>query len=85
MSTYHRLAVALTAVGIVTAGLSANALGANARAADDSFGRQVSMYAQMSFGQGHDAHEVICTHDGMTMTFASFGAMLRHMHMHAHC
>jgi hypothetical protein len=35
-------------------------------------------------GQREGAPSVTCTHDGMTMTFPTFGAMVRHMQeMHA--
>ena len=70
----RRFAVALATAGIVTAGFSATAL-----AADEPFGQHVSMCAQMSLGQRDNAPQVTCTHDGITMTFANFGAMVQHM------
>ena len=74
MSTHRRFTIALAAAGIATAGLSASAL-----AASEPLGQHVSMCAQMSLGQRDNAPQVTCTHDGITMTFANFGAMVEHM------
>jgi len=74
MSTRHRFTIALAAASIATAGLSASAL-----ASSEPLGQHVSMCAQMSLGQRDNAPQVTCTHDGITMTFANFGAMVEHM------
>ena len=42
------------------------------------FGQHVAMCAH-ALGARDDAPAVTCTHDGMTMTFANFGAMVEHM------
>jgi hypothetical protein len=72
MRTLRILALASVA-GALLAGVAAS----NAVAADP-FGRHVAMCAQ-ELGQRADAPAVTCAHDGMTMTFATFGAMVEHM------
>ena len=74
MPRIRRFTVALAITGFAATGLSATAL-----AADEPFGQHVSMCAQMSLGQRDNAPQVTCTHDGITMTFANFGAMVQHM------
>ena len=76
MSARHRFTIALAAAGIATAGLSAGALSAS-----EPLGQHVSACAQMHLGQRADAPQVTCTHDGDTVTFANFGAMVGHMRM----
>jgi hypothetical protein len=68
----HRLIV-LTAGAALAAAFSGSALAAG------SFGQQVSMCAQMHLGQRDNPPALTCTHDGMTMTFATFGEMVQHM------
>ena len=71
MRSSRRLTI--TAVAAVLAGVaSANAVAA------EPFGQHVAMCAHQ-LGQRADAPAVTCTHDGMTMTFANFGAMVEHM------
>ena len=74
MFVFRRSAIALTAVALVGAGAASGAA-----AADQPFGSHVAECAQMSLGQRADAPQVTCTHDGMTMTFPNFGAMVQHM------
>lgn len=74
MSTFRRIAIATTAAALVGAGATSSAL-----AAGEPFGQHVSDCAQISLGQRAGAPEVTCTHDGMTMTFPTFGAMVQHM------
>lgn len=74
ISIPRRLAVALAAAGTIAAGTSASAL-----AADQPFGEHVSTCAQMSLGPRTEPPAATCTHDGMTMTFPTFGAMVLHM------
>ena len=69
-----RLALTLSVAGLAAAGVAGSAL-----AADPPLGQHVSMCAQMSLGERADAPTVTCTHDGVTMTFANFGAMVAHM------
>lgn len=68
-----RLTIAVTAVAALAAGVSGNA-----SAGEEPFGQHVSMCAH-ELGKRADTPAVTCTHDGMTMTFATFGAMVQHM------
>lgn len=61
----------LVATAIVAATLAGTASAA-------PFGQQVAMCAH-ELGARDDAPAVTCTHDGETMTFANFGAMVEHM------
>lgn len=70
MHPVRRLTIAAAALA---AGLPGSAL-----AAEEPFGRHVSMCAH-ELGQRVDAPVVACSHDGTTMTFATFGAMVEHM------
>lgn len=74
-----RMTAALVAA-VAVGGLS----GANALAANDppGFGLHVAMCAKEHLGKRADPPAVICTHDGMTMTFPTFGAMVQHMREH---
>jgi hypothetical protein len=74
MSTFRRNALALTAVALLGAGAASSAA-----AAEQPFGAHVADCAQMDLGQRPDAPQITCTHDGMTMTFPTFGAMVQHM------
>lgn len=47
--------------------------------ADDAFGQMVAMCAQMDLGERGNPPTVTCVCDGETMTFANFGAMVKHM------
>jgi len=73
MRPVRRLTIAAAALAALAAGLSGGAL-----AAEEPFGRHVSMCAH-ELGQRAGAPAVTCTHDGTTMTFATFGAMVQHM------
>ena len=72
MRNLRRLVVAAVAGALLAGAASSNAIAA------DPFGQHVAMCAQ-ELGQRADAPAVTCTHDGMTMTFATFGAMVEHM------
>jgi hypothetical protein len=72
MRSLRDLRIAAVAAALLTGGTPTSAVAA------DSFGQQVAMCAHQ-LGQRADAPAVTCTHDGMTMTFANFGAMVRHM------
>lgn len=71
MGNLRRLSVA----ALVVAGLAGAAA---TSAAADVFGQHVAACAH-ELGQRPDVPAVTCTHDGMTMTFANFGAMVEHM------
>ena len=47
-------------------------------ASAEPFGQHVAMCAHQ-LGARDTAPTVTCSHDGMTMTFANFGAMVQHM------
>ncbi|HEU0247898.1 MAG TPA: hypothetical protein VFR38_12505 [Gaiellaceae bacterium] len=72
-----RLTVAAPA--LTAAGALVLALGGSAAAAPVDLGRHVAMCAQGHLGQREAPPAVMCTHDGMTMTFPTFGAMVQHM------
>ncbi|MDH4101752.1 MAG: hypothetical protein OEW52_03495 [Thermoleophilia bacterium] len=65
----------------VAAGLALTLGGSAAAAPGDSadFGRHVAICAQAHLGQREASPALTCAHDGMTMTFATFGGMVRHM------
>jgi hypothetical protein len=63
-------------IAAVAAAMLATATPASAVAS--SSGQHVAMCAH-ELGQRADAPAATCTHDGMTMTFANFGSMVRHM------
>ena len=71
MHPFHRLSIAAVVVAAVAGGAAVNA-------SAEPFGQHVAMCAH-ELGQRADAPAVTCTHDGMTMTFANFGAMVEHM------
>ena len=69
-----RFVVTVIAAAALAAGVSSNAL-----ASDGPLGRDVSACAQTSLGQRVDPPAVTCTHDGESMSFPNFGAMVAHM------
>ena len=69
----RRSALVLGATLALAAGSAGGAL------ADNTFGQHVAACAHGSLGQRADPPSVTCTHDGMRMTFANFGEMVRHM------
>ena len=73
MRPLYRLTIAIAAVAALAAGVSGTAF-----AAAEPFGQHVSMCAH-ELGKRADTPAVTCTHVGMTMTFATFGAMVQHM------
>jgi hypothetical protein len=72
MHSFRRLTIATIAAAALAGGASTNAV------AGAPFGQHVAMCAQ-ELGQRAGAPAVTCTHDGVTMTFANFGAMVQHM------
>ena len=62
----------------VLIGMALTGITSSTASADDSFGQHVAMCAH-ELGQRADAPAVTCTHDGMTMSFPNFGAMVQHM------
>ncbi|HEX6758512.1 MAG TPA: hypothetical protein VF086_08885 [Propionibacteriaceae bacterium] len=72
-----RLVVLVAAVGAAVAGPSGSAFAAPDSA---SFGQHVANCAREHLGQRANPPALTCTMpDGSTMTFPTFGAMVRHM------
>jgi len=71
------LVAALTATGAIALTLAGGA--AAAPGPEGTFGPHVASCAQEHLGARDGAPAVVCTHDGMTMSFATFGDMVRHM------
>ena len=68
-----RLSLVLIIITAVFAALSGSAL------ASETLGTSVSACAQMHLGQRDNPPALTCSHDGTTLTFATFGDMVRHM------
>lgn len=77
MPSPTRAPFSLAAVGALALAVAGTAVAAPSRSAD--FGRHVAACAQEHLGQRTDPPQITCTHDGMKMTFPTFGAMVRHM------
>lgn len=77
MSRLIPAAASLTVAGALAFALGDAALGAPSLSAD--FGQHAATCAQEHLAQREGAPSVTCTHDGMTMTFPTFGAMVQHM------
>lgn len=73
MHRIHRLTLTAVAVSALATGVAGTAV-----AATEPFGQHVSMCAH-DLGTRASTPAVTCTHDGTTMTFATFGAMVQHM------
>jgi hypothetical protein len=69
----------LAAAGALTLGSAGSAAASAPQAA---FGQHVASCAQEHLGQRAGVPGVTCTHDGTTMTFPTFGAMVEHMRGH---
>lgn len=57
----------------------AAATAAPATLADSSFGQQAAACAQADLGARPNPPALTCTHNGTTMSFPNFGAMVQHM------
>ena len=77
MSRLIPTAASLTTACALALVLSGSAMSAPSPSAD--FGQHAATCAQEHLGQREAAPAVTCTHDGMTMTFPTFGAMVQHM------
>lgn len=72
-----------TAATLASVGALGLASGATAQPAPPAdVGQHVASCAQEHLGQRDGAPAVTCAHDGMTMTFPTFGAMVLHMREH---
>jgi hypothetical protein len=82
MSRLIQTASLLSTTGSLALVLTGNAIAAPNPSA--GFGQHVAMCAQEHLGEREGAPRITCSHDGMTMTFPTFGAMVRDMQeMHA--
>ena len=71
-----RLLHSVAAASVAALGL----VGTSTAAAEPSeLGQHIASCARESLGQRADAPAVTCVHDGMVMSFATFGAMVEHM------
>lgn len=77
MPALRRSISTLAAAGTLALGFGGNAAAAPSASAE--LGQHVASCAQEHLGQRAGAPAVTCTHDGMTMTFPTFGAMVQHM------
>lgn len=68
-----RLSLILIVITAAFVALPGNALAGEPR------GASVSMCAQLHLGQRDNPPALTCSHDGTTVTFATFGEMVRHM------
>lgn len=73
MRPIRRLTLTTAAVAALATGVAGTA-----SAAAEPFGQHVSTCAH-DLGMRASTPAVTCTHDGATMTFATFGAMVEHM------
>lgn len=76
MLNARRLVPTVLTGAVLAVGFSADALAA---ANPAEFGQAVAECAQTHLGQRPNPPSVTCTHDGTTMTFPTFGAMVTHM------
>lgn len=63
---------------LILAASAVSAVALVGTASAEPFGQHVAMCAHQ-LGARDNAPAVTCSHDGMTMTFANFGAMVKHM------
>jgi hypothetical protein len=75
MSIPTRAAAALAPVAVLALAGGASAAPSPAAA----FGQHVAACAKEHLGQRDAPPTVTCGHDGMTMTFPTFGAMVEHI------
>ena len=77
----HRTRVALLAsTGALALGLTGSSAAAPGPSAE--LGQHIAGCAQEHLGQREAAPGVTCTHDGTSMTFDNFGALVGHMQEH---
>ena len=77
MPTLTRAVTTLAVAG--TLGLGVGGIAAAAPSASAELGQHIAGCAQEHLGQREAPPAVTCTHDGMTMSFPTFGAMVQHM------
>ena len=82
MPTLTQAVTTLAVAGTLALAFGGSAAAASSPAAE--LGQHVASCAQEHLGQREAPPAVTCTHDGMTMSFPTFGAMVQHMReMHA--
>ena len=77
MPTLTRAVTSLAVTGALALAFGGSAAAAPSPAAE--LGQHVASCAQEHLGQREAPPAVTCKHDGMTMTFPTFGAMVEHM------
>ena len=77
MSRLIPTAGSLTAAGALALSLAGNVPAAPSTSSE--LGQHIATCAQEHLGQRAEAPSVTCTHDGIEMTFPTFGAMVEHM------
>jgi hypothetical protein len=75
--TRHTLVAVVAATSATATGLAGPAGAAPAPAA--ALGQHIASCAQSNVGRRDNAPSVTCIHDGMVMSFPTFGAMVQHM------
>lgn len=71
----RRLSLALVSTAAIWGASAGSALAADS----PPLGQHVSACAHARLGQRDNPPSVTCTDNGVTMTFANFGAMVQHM------
>lgn len=75
--THNTFVAIVAASGATALGLAGPSAAAPALQAD--LGQHIASCAQESLGQRENPPSVTCIHDGMEMSFPTFGAMVQHM------
>ena len=78
--THRSTIVTLGAAGALALGLTGASAAAPSPAAE--LGQHIAGCAQEHLGQREAVPGVACAHDGTTMSFENFGAMVQHMKEH---
>jgi hypothetical protein len=73
----NTLVALVAAAGAAALALAGPSPAASAPQAD--LGQHIASCAQESLGQRENPPSVTCVHDGMVMSFSTFGAMVQHM------
>jgi hypothetical protein len=75
--THNTFVAIVAASGATALGLAGPSAAAPAPQAE--LGQHIAFCAQESLGQRESPPSVTCVHDGMAMSFPTFGAMVQHM------
>lgn len=75
--THHHVAAVVAATGVAALGLAGST--AAAPPPVDDLGQHIASCAQEGLAQRENPPSGTCKHDGMVMSFPTFGAMVQHM------